>query len=97
MAMLLTMQVGPVQWDQFKLALEWLYAQDAPGWISSKVYRSEKDPSMVLFIDEWESHDAMHAFVERVEAEFHARAGTGALSWHDGTWTLSDAPSRGAH
>lgn len=95
MALLLTMQVGPVDWERFKPALEWLYAQDAPGWTSSKVYRSEKDPSMVLFIDEWESREAMHAFVQRVDSEFHMRAGTGDLAWRDGTWTLADAPVRG--
>ena len=96
MSVLVTMQVGPVDWAKFKSATEWGQTQLAPGLLSSKVYRSEGDTQTVLIVEEWESHDAFHGFADRVGEEYNDRAGTGALNWQDNVWVLSDAPTRGS-
>jgi hypothetical protein len=92
MPVLVTLQVGPVDWPRFRAALEWLYRQEAPGWLSSTAYRLERDPAYVLVIDEWESHAAFHAFADRVGPEFNQRAGTTGLPWQDEVWVPTDAP-----
>ena len=91
MSVLLTMQVGPVDWDKFKTASEWGYGQKPEGLISGKVYRAEGDQSRALVVEEWESHDAWHEFADRVGDEFNSRAGTEGADWQDTIWVLSDA------
>ena len=93
MSVLVTMQVGPVDWDKFRSASEWLETQGAPGLHSRRVYRSESDPSTVFVTAEWESHDRFHDFSDRVGDEFNKRAGTEGANWETGAWTLSDAPA----
>ena len=93
MAVLVTLKVGPVDWDRFKAALEWINGQDAPGLRSSRVYRMESDPSTILWVGEWDSHDAMHASSEKSGDEFNRRAGTEGLDWETGVWAPSDAPA----
>ena len=92
MSVLLTMQVGPVDWGKFKAATEWGYSQKPQGLISGKIYRAEGDQSRVLVIEEWESHDAWHHYADDVGEEFQDRAGTASLEWQDTIWVLSDAP-----
>jgi heme-degrading monooxygenase HmoA len=94
MSALVTMKVGPVDWEKFRAATEWLNGQDSPGLASSEVYRSEADPGNVLVVQKWDSHDSMHAVSERVGPEFNRRAGTEGLDWETGVWALSDAPAR---
>jgi heme-degrading monooxygenase HmoA len=59
---LFTMRIKTANWDNLKRANDELFgalierAREA-GLISSKVYRSEEDPSEVLFVSEWRSHD----------------------------------------
>ena len=91
MSVLLTMQVGPVDWEKFSSATEWGYGHKPSGLISGKIYRAEADPSKVLVVEEWESHDAWHVYAEQVGEEFNDRAGTAGLDWQDTIWVLSDA------
>ena len=92
MSVLLTMQVGPVDWEKFRAATEWGYNQKPSGLISGKIYRAEGDQSKVLVVEEWESHDAWHDYANKVGEEFQSRAGTAGLDWDDTIWVLSDAP-----
>jgi hypothetical protein len=91
MAILLTMQVGPVDWAKFKAAVDWGKGAPAPGRRYSRVYRAEGDGSKVLILEEWESHDHMHRYQEQVGEEFNRRAGTEGLGWQDQVWTLADS------
>ena len=95
MSVLLTMQVGPVDWVKFRSATEWVNGQDAPGLRSSTVYRLENDPHTVLVVEEWDSHDAWHEYADRVGEEFNSRSGAAGLDWQDQVWVSSDVPSRG--
>lgn len=92
MSVLVTMQVGPVDWERFTAALAWLYTHKPPEWLSHRVYRAERDASLVLVIDEWTSHEAFEAFAERVGPEFNERAGTSGLPWQDEVWVVADTP-----
>jgi heme-degrading monooxygenase HmoA len=84
---MITMEVGPVDWTKFQSALEWMNSQPAPGLRSNKVYRMEGDPSKLLMVQEWDSHDAFHASSEKVGDEFNQRAGTEGLDWRTGVWS----------
>ncbi len=91
MSVLITMQVGPVDWEKFEQATAWVNGQPAPGMVSRKVYRAEDNPNMVLVIEEWDSHDAFHKATDLYGDEFNRRAGTAGNSWQDRVWT---APAR---
>jgi heme-degrading monooxygenase HmoA len=91
MAILVTMQVGPVDWAKFKSALDWGLAIPAPGRKYSHVYRAQNDPSRVLIVEEWDSHDAMHRYQDGSGEEFNRRAGTEGMEWQDQVWELADA------
>ena len=86
MAILVTMQVGPVDWEKFKAAAEWATGTPAAGRTSSRVYRGEHDANIVFIAEEWESHEAMHAYQDQTGEEFNRRAGTEGLTWTTGTW-----------
>ena len=90
MAILVTMQVGPVDWNKFKAALDASKNIAAPGQQSSRTYRLQGDGSRVLVVEEWDSHDAMHAFQDQVGDEFNRIAGTEGLEWQTGVWELAD-------
>lgn len=94
MAILVTMRVGPVEWERFRSAVEWMNGLTSPGLRSAKIYRTEGDPKTVLVVQEWDSHDSFHALSEKYGDEFNSRAGTEGLDWETGVWTLSDAPVR---
>ncbi len=87
MSVVVTMEVGPVDWTKFQSAIEWLNSQSTPGIRSNKIYRSEGDPKVVLVTQEWDSHDAFHASSDKVGDEFNRRAGTEGLDWRTGVWT----------
>jgi len=87
MSVLISMQVGPVDWAKFKAAVDWANAQPVAGHISTKVYRAEDDPSTVLVLEEWESHDAFHKMADALGDEFNRRAGTEGLDWVDRSWS----------
>ena len=92
MAILLTMQVGPVDWQKFEAAMDWSRgAATAKGRAYSRVYRAESDSSTVLIVEEWDSHDSMHSYQEQIGEEFNRRAGTEDAEWKDDVWELADS------
>ncbi|MEK7214183.1 MAG: antibiotic biosynthesis monooxygenase [Chloroflexota bacterium] len=86
MSILVTMQVGPVDWDKFRAAAKWLNTLPSPGLLSTRAWQAEDDPNTVLVEQEWESHQAFHAVADRFGAEFNRRAGTAELNWVDRVW-----------
>lgn len=88
MSVLVTMQVGPVDAARFDAATKELGDRTYPGFHSRQVLHSEGDPSTVLVIEEWDSHDAFHAATDEVGDAFNARAGTEGLDWVTGIWEL---------
>jgi heme-degrading monooxygenase HmoA len=86
MAVVVTMEVGPVDWTKFQSATEWMNSQPTPGLRSNKVYRSEANSNIVLIMQEWDSHEAFHAASDKVGDEFNRRAGTEGLDWRTGVW-----------
>jgi hypothetical protein len=91
MAILLTMQVGPVDWAKFKGALDWGRSLAAPGRKFSHVYRAQGDGSRVMIVEEWDSHDSMHRYQEQGGEEFNRRAGTDGMEWQDQVWELAES------
>ncbi len=91
MAVLVTMEVGPVDWPKFKAAIDWLRSMPAPGRRSSELYRGEADAGRMLIVEQWDSHAAMHAYQEQVGEEFNRRAATGELDWQTGVWELAES------
>ncbi len=91
MSVLVTMQVSPVDAERFDHAAEELGTRTYPGFKSRRVLHSESDPSNVLVIEEWESHEAFHAATEDAGDEFNAKAGTEGLDWVTGVWEVPEA------
>lgn len=87
MAILVTMQVGPVDWERFHAADQWMAERRSEGLRSHRVLQSESDPKTVLVIQEWDSHDTFHHMSERYGDEFNRRAGTEDLDWVTSVWT----------
>lgn len=87
MAVLVTMEVGPVDWEKFEAAMKWMGEQREGGLRSARVLRSEADPATLLVIQEWDSHDAFHQSSEKLGDEFNRRAGTEGLDWRTGVWS----------
>jgi hypothetical protein len=86
MSILVTMQVGPVDWQKFQAAMEWAKGYPAQGQSYSRIYRLQSDPSQVFVVEEWDSHDAMHEYQEKLGDEFNRRAGTEGLEWTTNVW-----------
>ena len=89
MSILVTMQVGPVDWNKFKAAMDRFMTEKPAGLHSSRAYRQQGDASRVLVVEEWDSHDAMHAFQEKVGDEFNRLAGTEGMDWQVSLWDLA--------
>jgi hypothetical protein len=85
------MEVGPVDWTKFVAAMEWGKGLAAAGRSSGRVFRGEHESDRVLIVEEWESHDAMHAYQDKYGDEFNRRAGTEGLDWSVSTWMLAGA------
>ena len=49
MSVLITMQVGPAEWEKFQSAAESMYGDDAPGRLFSRIYRSGVTPTPCLW------------------------------------------------
>ena len=86
-----TMRIKSAQWDKLKRANDEVFGgvidhARENGLISSKVYRSEQDPSDVLFVSEWRSHDDLHKFGEEVGDQFNEIAGAKPDDWEDIAW-----------
>jgi quinol monooxygenase YgiN len=70
-----------------------MFAQTAKkaGCHWAKVYRAEKDSNEVLWLMEWESHEAFNKSGDETGEEFN-RLVNPAGEWEDAVWHLSDAP-----
>ena len=91
MAVLITMRVKVHDFEGTKKAAE-RFGQKAKaqGCHWAKVYRSEKDPNDVLWLMEWESHDAFNKSGDEGGEEFNSLVNP-ASEWDDVVWHLSDA------
>lgn len=69
-----------------------MFAQTAKksGCHWAKVYRSEKDSNDVLWLMEWESHEAFNKSGDESGEEFNALVDP-VGEWEDVAWNLSDA------
>jgi quinol monooxygenase YgiN len=89
------MTVTPRDWNAFKDTIAWAVGEmskDRPkGLHSTQVYRNEKDPNLVLDLEEWDSHDIWMQFADQVGEEFNKRANTEGLDWETFIWHPSDA------
>ncbi len=88
MAVLISMEVGPVDWSKFQAAVNWMNSQTESGLRSAKAHKSAGDPTMALLLQEWDSHDAFHASSDKYGDEFNRRAGTEGLDWRTGVWAV---------
>jgi hypothetical protein len=88
MSVLVTMEVGPVDWSKFEEAMSWMRGQPEAGRRSTRAHRLESDPTKVLVVQEWDSHDAFHDSSEKYGDEFNRRAGTEGLDWRTGVWMV---------
>ena len=86
------MTVRPPDWDAFKDTVGWAIDRPKPeGLHSTQVYRNEKDPNLVLDLEEWDSHDIWMRFADEIGEEFNKRAKTEGLEWETFIWHPSDA------
>jgi quinol monooxygenase YgiN len=61
--------------------------QREPGFESYPgAYTSESDPNEVTELERWQSHDHMHAAMEKYGDQFNAEAGTEGLDWETRIW-----------
>jgi heme-degrading monooxygenase HmoA len=71
-------------------AAKYAGAMKSAGCHWFKIYRAEKDPNEVLWLMEWESHDAFNAAGEDSGDDVNALVQP-AGEWDDVVWHLSDA------
>lgn len=91
MSVLVTMRVRVKDFEGVKAAMaKYGNAMQSAGCHWARVYRSEKDPDDVLFLMEWESHEAFNASGEDSGDDFNALVQP-ASEWDDVVWHLSDA------
>jgi quinol monooxygenase YgiN len=91
MSVLVTMRVKVKDFNGTKAAAaKYADSMKRAGCHWAKVYRAEKDPNDVLWLMEWESHDAFNAAGEDTGEDFNALVQP-AGDWDDVVWHLSDA------
>lgn len=91
---LVWMTVQPRDWAAFRDTVGWVLSLDKPAGIhSAHTYRNEKDPSLVLDLEEWDSHDVWMQTADQVGEEFNERAKTEGLEWETFIWLPSGAPT----
>ncbi len=91
MPVLVTMRVKVNRFEGVKAAQDkYQDAQKAAGCRWGKIYRAEKDPNDILFLMEWDSHEAFNAFGDDVGEDFNALIQP-VGDWDDVVWHLSDA------
>ncbi|MEK6573934.1 MAG: antibiotic biosynthesis monooxygenase [Chloroflexota bacterium] len=89
--MLVTMRVKVKDFEGVKVAAaKYADGMKKAGCHWSRIYRAEKDPNDVLFLMEWESHDAFNASGEESGDDFNALVQP-TSDWDDVVWHLSDA------
>ena len=91
MSVLITMRVKVHDFEGTRKAAEVL-AQSArqAGCHWARIYRSEKDPNDVLWLMEWESHEAFNKSGDETGEQIN-RLVNPAGEWDDVVWHLSDA------
>ena len=91
MSVLITMRVVVTDFEGTKKAAE-MFVKNAKkaGCHSARIYRSEKNPNDVLWLMEWESHEAFNKSGDESGEEFNALVKP-AGEWEDAVWHLSDA------
>ena len=91
MSVLITMRVKVHDYEGTKKAVK-MFSQSAKkaGCHWAKVYRSEKDPNDVLWLMEWESHDAFNKSGDETGGEFNTLVNP-VGEWDDVVWHLADA------
>ena len=91
MSVLITMRVKVHDFEGTKKAAT-MFAEGAKkaGCHWAKVYRSEKDPNDILWLMEWESHDAFNRSGDETGEQFNSLVNP-ASDWEDVVWHLSDA------
>ncbi len=92
MSVLITMRVKVHDFEGTRKAAE-LFAKNAreAGCHWAKIYRSEKDPNDVLWLMEWESHEAFNKSGDETGEQVNELVNP-AGDWDDVVWHLSDAP-----
>ena len=91
MSVLVTMRVRVNDFAGVKAAMaKHADALKRAGCHWAQVYRAEKDPNDVLFLMEWESHEAFNASGDQSGEEFNDLIQP-ASEWDDVVWQLSDA------
>ena len=91
MSVLVTMRVSVNDFAGVKAAMaKYADGMKRIGCHWAKVYRAEKDPNDVLWLMEWDSHDAFNAAGEDTGEDFNALVQP-AGEWDDVVWHLSDA------
>ena len=93
MSVLITMRVKVNDFEGTKKAAV-LFVKNTKkaGCHSAKVYKSENDPNDVLWVMEWESHEAFNKSGDENGDEFNSLVQP-AGEWEDVVWHLSDAAS----
>ncbi|MBI5565791.1 MAG: antibiotic biosynthesis monooxygenase [Chloroflexi bacterium] len=91
MSVLVTMRVKVNDFAGVKAAVA-KYADNLKrsGCHWARVYRAEKDPNDVLFLMEWDSHEAFNASGEQDGDDFNELVQP-VGEWDDVVWHLSDA------
>jgi quinol monooxygenase YgiN len=91
MSVLVTMRVKVHDFEGVKAAMvKYKDALQRDGCHWAKIYRAEKDPLDVLFLMEWESHEAFNASGEDSGDDFNDLVQPDG-EWDDVVWHLSDA------
>jgi quinol monooxygenase YgiN len=91
MSVLVTMRVKVNDFAGVKAAMaKYAAGMKDTGCHWARVYRAEKDPNDVLFLMEWESHDAFNASGDETGEDFNDLVQP-AGEWDDVVWHLSDA------
>jgi quinol monooxygenase YgiN len=91
MPVLVTMRVKIHDFEGTKKAAV-LFAETGKkaGCHWAKVYRSEKDPNVILWLMEWESHEAFNKSGDESGEQFNELVNP-AGEWDDVLWHLSDS------
>lgn len=89
MPVFVTMTVRPLDPARFEATLrEFGMPGPADGAGKHFVGRREGDPGLYIIGGEWESHEAMHRYTDRVGEAFNARAGTEGVEWETQVWEI---------
>ena len=82
------MVVRPPDPAKFEAAAKESIGEKPDGLIEQWFGRLESDPGLYAFGGVWQSHDAMHAYSEKIGDEFNAKAGTEGVEWETKVWEI---------